>query len=801
MALFDTLEKNNPETSKPSGFIHSLNLGVLYALPLALVVRDETLAVIYQNKVMELLVQREATNYYKQNRLQRAIQKKATLLFNETNDKNTQNFEVSCEGQFFEIHQTLQLAYTGERFIIETIKDITVQKVDDLVERLLSVEGGEEQSNNFLNHFTRSLAEIFQLDMVMVAKTYLKKTSNKSLSCMMHGQLLPEFTYALKDTPCSVIYQLEQPLEIEKGARALFPYSSFINTNRLDAIYAIPLFNPEGKISGVVALGHRVEIPHLFLLKQILQKLTTKLTLEVSFVTYQTTLDNKKEYFRQALNSFKDPVCIFNKQFKLRDYNDAYALHIDNIYNIDVTKSKSIINEIHQTIINKTNHSHELALFHQRKELFEKAFRGEKQTLFIELEREQVKKQYLYTCHPIYNLEQKEIGEVLLIVQDISELTVSQKELALLKKHYHSIFETNLLGIGIYDSIDEKWLDFNQSFFNLFGATSKEQALQIKVGELSPKYQPNGKRSSVLLSNLSKMMSRNEKFTTPWTHKRMDGSTFPSITSFIPLNDEKQPGLYCVAIKDMSEHLAHQTLLEQKNQELEQYIKSNLQLENLAYSACHDLKEPLRTIGTFTQIIKNKYENSIDDKSKEYMNFIINGVTRMNYFVDGLFEYARVRDSKNEFEPFSLSALLKYIQLDLDQTISEKNALIELTNIPDEITGNRTKIKQLFQNLITNAIKFKRPDIQPVVKIACTSSESHWHFTISDNGIGIAPEYFEQIFILFRKLHSKDQYEGSGIGLALCKEIVEQHKGDIHVTSKVAHGTSFNFTFAKNLSI
>ena len=180
------------------------------------------------------------------------------------------------------------------------------------------------------------------------------------------------------------------------------------------------------------------------------------------------------------------------------------------------------------------------------------------------------------------------------------------------------------------------------------------------------------------------------------------------------------------------------------------------------------------------------------------MGFIINGVSRMNNFVDGLFEYATIRESSNNFKAFSLPKLLNFIQMDLRQNIEEKEATIIFENIPESITANRIKIKQLFQNLIVNALKFQQVGIPPRIEITGSETDTHWHFCLTDNGIGISKQYFDQIFTLFRKLHSKDKYEGSGIGLALCKEIVKQHKGVITVESEQGKGTCFKFSLLKN---
>ncbi|MEM6724827.1 MAG: PAS domain S-box protein [Bacteroidota bacterium] len=236
--------------------------------------------------------------------------------------------------------------------------------------------------------------------------------------------------------------------------------------------------------------------------------------------------------------------------------------------------------------------------------------------------------------------------------------------------------------------------------------------------------------------------------------------------------------------------------LNEKNEELKKYIKSNLQLENFAYIASHDLKEPLRTISGFTQLLNYRYQEVFDERGKEYLDFISTGVNNMNRLIEDLLEFSKVSTGEDQIEQINLRRQLYITVNALHQQISDNRAVVDIEDIPEMVYANKTLI-QLFQNLITNAIKFKREEVAPIVKITCTDIGRYFQFSVADNGIGIKQEYYDRIFLLGKKLHPSSQFEGTGIGLALCKKIVEKHQGRIWVESKFGQGTTFHFTLPK----
>lgn len=240
-------------------------------------------------------------------------------------------------------------------------------------------------------------------------------------------------------------------------------------------------------------------------------------------------------------------------------------------------------------------------------------------------------------------------------------------------------------------------------------------------------------------------------------------------------------------------------IIEAKNQKLNEYIGYNMELENFAYITSHDLKTPLRTIVSFTQLLKRKITAKLDATELEYLDFIINGSKEMSTLVDDLLTYAQIQGQSIQIDAIEPKVLVEDTLRGMQADINKKNAEITIDIQRKWIRGDATKLKQLFQNLISNALKFHKPDTVPVVNIALAEATKYWIFSVKDNGIGIEKDYFDRIFLIFKRLHGKRKYDGTGIGLAICKKIADQHNGQIWVESEVGQGSTFFVSIHKNL--
>lgn len=238
---------------------------------------------------------------------------------------------------------------------------------------------------------------------------------------------------------------------------------------------------------------------------------------------------------------------------------------------------------------------------------------------------------------------------------------------------------------------------------------------------------------------------------------------------------------------------SNEYIKEQAEELLDRY---NSDLEQFAYVTTHDLIEPLRMITSYTQLLQRRYKDVYDDDAREYMKYIVEGVERMHSIINDLFEYSHIRTNINDFELVDFQEVFQQVVLKLRPEIEESQVNITCTDLPRS-KAVFTNIVQLFQNLVANAIKFRKPGEQLEINISAEDKGVEWLFKVSDNGIGIDPVYKEKIFEIFKRLNKRDEYPGSGMGLAICKNIVERHGGKIWVESELGHGATFYFTIKK----
>ncbi|RJX28646.1 MAG: hybrid sensor histidine kinase/response regulator [Desulfurivibrio sp.] len=236
--------------------------------------------------------------------------------------------------------------------------------------------------------------------------------------------------------------------------------------------------------------------------------------------------------------------------------------------------------------------------------------------------------------------------------------------------------------------------------------------------------------------------------------------------------------------------------LRASKRELERLVgeleRSNQELEQFAYVASHDLQEPLRVVSSFMDLLERRFQHQLDDKARLYIQYAQAGSERMSQLISDLLKFSRVRRGSWEPEPVDLHELFRQIVADCRTVIQETGAVITCEPLP-VVQGEPAQLCQLLQNLLLNAVKFRRPDVIPEVHISASRQDRHWLLAVRDNGIGIAPEQHQRIFVIFQRLHSREKYDGTGIGLAICQRVVDFHGGRIWVESEPGRGSTFLF--------
>ena len=269
-------------------------------------------------------------------------------------------------------------------------------------------------------------------------------------------------------------------------------------------------------------------------------------------------------------------------------------------------------------------------------------------------------------------------------------------------------------------------------------------------------------------------------------------SEFPIEAELVPATIGGQPAVL-VSVVDITERKEAERALAEAMNNLK---RSNRDLEQFAYVASHDLQEPLRAINGFSQLLAKNYKGRLDSDADEFIAFIEEAARRAQVLIRDLLTYSRVGSQGKPLVPTDCNKALDNALQNLLLTIEENNVAIERQPLPT-LLGDEVQLTQLFQNLVTNAIKFRQPDTAPRITIGAQPRDGTWEFSVHDNGIGIEPEYYDRIFVIFQRLHGREQYPGTGIGLAVCQKIVERHGGKIWVESQPGAGSTFKFTLLR----
>src|SRR5882672_10162224 len=353
---------------------------------------------------------------------------------------------------------------------------------------------------------------------------------------------------------------------------------------------------------------------------------------------------------------------------------------------------------------------------------------------------------------------------------------------------YRQTFELATTGIAHVD-LAGRFMQVNRSLCEILGYSEKE-LIGRPVKEISHPEDRN-------LTDSQRMRVRSgEKPSVRFEKRyiRKNGAiVWVGLSVALACDPSGTPQYEIALFDDITERKKAEAALREAHEELK---RSNGELEQFAYVASHDLQEPLRMVSSYTQLLMRRYGDKLDGDAREFTAFIVDGATRMKQLIEDLLAYSRVGTRDRNFKPAEAESSLRRALTNLRAAIQDSGATVTQDKLPT-IPCDEVQLAQLFQNLIGNALKFRKPDAAPAVHVGAADQGAEWEFTVRDNGIGIEPQYFERIFMVFQRLHDKGEYPGTGIGLAIVKKVVERHGGRIWVQSQPGAGTTFHFTMPK----
>lgn len=385
------------------------------------------------------------------------------------------------------------------------------------------------------------------------------------------------------------------------------------------------------------------------------------------------------------------------------------------------------------------------------------------------------------------------------IAKDATEIVGYQEKLRKSNERYEMVTQATNDAIWDYDVVNNE-LYWAQGFQSLFGfdLDQLQPSFDFLVGNIHPEDREQ------VLDKIQKYMQPNSKYSIweeEYRFKKANGRYAYVIDKAIFIRNKKGEVQRALgAMSDISHQKEYEKSLKLLNAELEQNVKqlaiSNAELEQFAYVASHDLQEPLRMVTGFMSMLQEKYKHQLDDKANKYIHYATEGAQRMRKIILDLLDFSRLNDQSEELSKVDLNLIIEDIKLLHKKQIEEKKAKIKYKNLPTLLTY-QSSIMRLFQNLISNALKYSKKEEKPIIQIKAEDIGSAWKFSVSDNGIGISEEFHDKIFVIFQRLHGRTQYSGTGIGLAVVKKIVENLGGKIWLESEENVGSTFYFTIRK----
>jgi PAS domain S-box-containing protein len=366
------------------------------------------------------------------------------------------------------------------------------------------------------------------------------------------------------------------------------------------------------------------------------------------------------------------------------------------------------------------------------------------------------------------------------------DLSRTMKDLASSEARFRAIFDNISDAIFIQDTDNGAVLLVNRRAEEMYGWTMEEfKSLDMNHGsEGVPPYDQDHALEYIRRSAI-------EPQTFEWRARRKDGSLFWAEISIRRAHLDSHVERILVMVHDISERKEFQ---ERLTHSIKALTRSNTDLESFAYAASHDLREPLAVVTRYSQMLESRHLDSLGPSGAEAVGFIQKGVRQMMRLVEGLLDYARIDSGDRHLGHVDIQSVVAEVLATLSPQIEASGAHVELTSLPD-VTGDELQLTQLFQNLISNAVKFRVADHPLRISISgCRLSDGTCEFRVCDNGIGIEAPYRDQVFVIFKRLHTHEAIPGGGIGLALCKRIVERHAGQIRIEDTPGGGASLIFT-------
>ncbi len=543
----------------------------------------------------------------------------------------------------------------------------------------------------------------------------------------------------------------------------------------------------QGKVIGTLSFGSRKR-PHFTDDEvELMRTVADQVAAAMQRVESEKKISRAAHQWQITFDSIPDMVSIQGKDYRLISVNKAY----EKTFNMssEELKGRQCFEIVHHSNCPVTNCPHNKTL---------KTEKTESEVIY-----EPLLNAYLeVTASPLFDEDGELLGTVH-VAKDVTARKKSEDELKRHREHLEELVAEKTNEITTVNAYNRSLLEVSLDPLVTISAQGKltdvNKAVELVTGV--PRRDLIGSSFSDYFTDPEKaeegykrVLSEGEVLDYPLTIRHVSGNTTDVLYNATVYRDEKGEiqGVFAAA-RDVTEINKAQ---EKQRMLIAELGRSNTELEQFAYVASHDLQEPLRMISSYTQLLARRYEGKLDSDANEFIGFAVDGAVRMQALINSLLTYSRVGRRGNPFSNVDSHVVVAEAIVNLKAAVEESGALIVTDDLP-VVYGDEMQLVQLFQNLMGNSIKF-RSDESPRVRISAKEEGSQWLFSVSDNGIGIDPQYHERVFVIFQRLHPREKYAGTGMGLAICKKIVERHGGKIWFESAPGKGSTFFFTIPKS---
>ncbi len=693
--------------------------------------------------------------------------------------------EVFVEADFLaKGRDNIPFYFTGIRIIIDD-KPLLLGVGIDISRRKLAEEQREEALRD-LNERMKEITCIYSInELFRDNNSSLKNIFQQVVNLIPPGWQFPENTCAKIEFD-EIEVRSDNYVEVEKGL-----FEKIIVDDQERGMIQISLFGLEG-LNGFYLKEEVKLIKEIaFSISQFIQRFEYEIALKESEEHFRTILQGSP--LPKAITDMDGNIEFLNNSFvEILGYsvNDIPTLEKWNIFAYPESEYRESINAIWDKVMQKA---------------FEQNTASEPIEAKIKCKDGEVR---------IFTVIGSRIGDkVIIVFNDLTDrVKAEERFINLFNNSPVSIWEEDWTDVIKMirklrnEKIDdyEKWFNENMDFVN--EALTKVKILRINK-ETQLMFNAKGKDDLVkslevvfatedtlpgFVGELVALTEGKTVYETEMKLNTVDGKTIETLLRMTFPSKSDESGQVLVSIMDISELKKAESQLKTLLDDLK---RSNEELEQFAYVASHDLQEPLRMVSSYTQLLERRYKESLDDDAKDFIHYAVDGANRMQILINDLLQYSRVTTRGKDFEKTDLNEILGNAIVNLKSKIDETGTIITNNELP-VLNVDASQILRVFQNLITNGMKYRKNET-PSIHIGAVEKAEEFEFTVRDNGIGIDSKFHKRIFEIFERLHTKDEYEGTGIGLAICKRIIERHGGKIWVESEIGEGSIFHFTLNK----